>query len=148
MRYTLTKEPLNKQKEGDSIMAIHLAPRLIEIKGFKDMKDYADESLREFGLEEYRVNIRLSTQEEEYNLLTADQSIFTDFNPETRTMEMIIGNGYLLSFDKYKELAPNISDSILLDFLLEQSLLDDPKEFAQIQVIDTLSMYISNYEED
>lgn len=107
-------------------MALNLSYELVAVPGFKEMQHYADELLEENGLGEYTVDVRRATTEEELYQFEDGGNIAVEFDADNRTMIMIIGKSCF--------------DPII-------GLIEEPRSFAVIQVVDTLNDLIGYYAE-
>ena len=123
-------------------MAVHLEKSLEKIPGWLEMKKHADEKLIEAGLQEWVVKVRAAKESEEGELVDEERSLHAECDPTTRTMDVVIGIGFILTLDEYKRLFPEVDEGLLLSLWMGQGNLGDPEEFAEANIVDTLQLLI------
>ena len=102
-------------------MSVILSPELTTSEVWLNIKAYTEKEMSELGLGEHVVNIRTATKEESGVIVGYDRSICCRYDPNNQTMDVIM----------HKSVADPCGPVVL----------DGPKNFAKIHIIDTLLQF-------
>ncbi|EEG78365.1 hypothetical protein [Dethiobacter alkaliphilus] len=131
-------------------MAIHVYPDLMKVPGWKEMKGYAEESMAKCGFKDYLVIIRPATSKEEQEWFNDGTSAVAEFDDHAKILELVFGVGEIMTLEEMKNAfeskGVDINDGELIRVWAAQGNLEDPRIFAEANVVDMLAQYIEAYE--
>ena len=108
-------------RKEDYPMSVILSQELAASEVWLKIKSFTEKEMTELGLGEHVVNIRTETKEESSVIVNNDRSICCQYNPNNQTMDFIM----------HKSVADPCGPVVL----------DGPKNFVKIHIIDALLQF-------
>lgn len=99
-------------------MSVNLSPQLALSETWQQIKKYCEKGMTDSGLSDYTVNILIATPEYK-DVVPSDEMVYAEYHPEDQSMEFVVH--------------PDALDSASVH------MCGGPKDFADIQIVDTLS---------